>query len=95
MGKLWYTVFDMKKVMIEVNPEVCFGKPVFAGTRIPVYMVLELLAAGKTSKNILSDYYPSLTKESVQAAIKYSAKRFQNEEVVFTENREHRYAVSL
>ena len=42
---------------IRVDPQIAFGKPVVAGTRFPVYMVLELLDAGFTSEQIMKDYY--------------------------------------
>ena len=44
----------MKKVKgIEINPEIMFGKPVIAGTRIPVYLILDLLAEGITKEEII------------------------------------------
>ena len=82
-----------KKSLIEVNPKICFGKPVFTGTRIPLYMVIELIAVGKTAKEILKDYYPSLTREHLRVALDYAAKLLQNEEVVLTGTRPH--AISL
>lgn len=52
---------------IEVNPEILLGKPVIAGTRIPVYLILNLLASGYTVKRII-EAYPSLTREDIAAA---------------------------
>ena len=76
----------MKKIKgIEINPKIMFGKPVIAGTRIPVYLILDLLADGITRKEIIQDYYPSLTEEDVNAALKYGAKVIQNEEIKFIE----------
>ena len=57
---------------IHVDPEIVFGKPVVAGTRIPVYMVLELIEAGFTSEQIIRDYYPTLTPEAIQACLSYA-----------------------
>jgi len=57
---------------IELNPEVCHGKPVIKGTRIMVSNVLSLLAGGYTIPQIL-DYYPELDEEDVKAAIAYAA----------------------
>ena len=82
-----------EKKLIEVNPQICFGKPVFAGTRIPLYMVLELIASGKTAKEILKNYYPSLSKDHIKTAVAYAAKLLQNEEVVLTKRFPH--AISL
>lgn len=58
---------------ISVNSEVCGGDPCFKGTRIMVHLVLEMLAAGETTDEILQDY-PSLTRPHVQAALMYAAK---------------------
>ena len=38
---------------IEINPEIHHGKPVIAGTRVPVHMVLGLLANGLTPEEII------------------------------------------
>jgi uncharacterized protein (DUF433 family) len=57
---------------IVIDPEICFGKPVIEGTRIPVYLVLELLGEGVTPEEILNNYYPCLTKEDIFACIRYA-----------------------
>jgi uncharacterized protein (DUF433 family) len=64
---------------VEVNPKILGGKPVIKGTRIPVYLVLELLSAGYDFKRIIAAY-PSLTEEDVRAAVLYAAKVMENEE---------------
>lgn len=71
---------------IEVNPRILGGKPAIRGTRIPVYLILELLSAGYDFKRIVKEY-PSLTVEDIRAAIDYAAKIMQNEEA-------YEYAVS-
>ena len=58
---------------ITSQPQVCHGKPCIAGTRIMVTVVLDNLAAGFTPDEIVATY-PSLTIESVQAAISYAAE---------------------
>lgn len=76
----------MKKIKgIEINPKIMFGKPVIAGTRIPVHLILDLLADGVTRKEIIKDYYPRLTEEDINVALKYGSKILQNEEVKFIE----------
>ena len=86
----------MKKIKgIEINPKIMFGKPVIAGTRIPVYLILDLFADGITRKEIIQDYYPSLTEEDVNAALKYGAKVIQNEEIKFVEKPEKSRIASL
>ena len=58
---------------ITVDPSVCHGKACIKGTRIMVSVVLDNLAAGLDSDELLKSY-PSLTKEGVQAAISYAAE---------------------
>jgi uncharacterized protein (DUF433 family) len=57
---------------IEVNPNIHFGKPCVAGTRIPVVSVLELVAQGIPFQGIIQDYYPDLTTEDLRACIRYA-----------------------
>ena len=52
----------MKYKYIERNPNILDGKPVFKGTRIPVYLILDFLLAGETIDNILENY-PQLLKK--------------------------------
>ena len=57
---------------IHADPKICFGKPVFRGTRIPVYIVLELLESGVMTEEIVGDdYYPPLTAKHIRAARHY------------------------
>jgi uncharacterized protein (DUF433 family) len=53
--------------LIVSDPAVMMGKPMIAGTRITVELVLEKLAAGETVDQIL-DAHPRLTREGIQAA---------------------------
>jgi uncharacterized protein (DUF433 family) len=57
---------------IAVNPQIHFGKPCVAGTRIPVQNVLELVRDGMTFSQICADYYPDLNPENVQACVQYA-----------------------
>jgi len=57
---------------IEVNPDVLTGKPVVRGTRLAVELILELLAAGETETDLLSDY-PRLTREDLLACLAYAS----------------------
>ncbi len=63
----------MKETFIISDPKVMMGKPVVAGTRITVELILEKLAAGETVEQILQAH-PRLTSEGVQAALKFAAK---------------------
>ena len=58
---------------IESRIGVLGGKPVIKGTRVPVYLILELLGVGLTIEDILKEY-PELTKEDVLDAIKFASK---------------------
>ena len=58
---------------IEVNQDRCHGKACIKGTRVMVSVVLDNLAAGLSTQEILHSY-PMLTAESVQAAIYYAAE---------------------
>ncbi len=54
-------------------PAVMMGKPVVAGTRITVELILEKLAAGETVDQLLHAH-PRLSKETVLAALEFAAK---------------------
>jgi uncharacterized protein (DUF433 family) len=60
--------------MIETRPGVRSGKPCFAGTRITVYDVLDYLASGMTTEEIVADF-PELTPQHVRAALEFAATR--------------------
>ena len=57
---------------ITVDANVCHGNACIKGTRIMVSVVLDNLAAGLTTEDILHSY-PSLTRESILASISYAA----------------------
>ncbi len=57
---------------ISADPRVCGGHACITGTRVPVYVVLDFLAAGNTVEEILAEY-PQLTREDVLAAVEYAA----------------------
>lgn len=66
---------------IVVDPEICFGKPVVEGTRIPVHMVLELLSEGIAAKEIIEKCYSQLTEEDILACVRYANSLVKNEEI--------------
>lgn len=66
---------------IEVNPNIHFGKPCVAGTRITVQNVLELVGEGFSFKEIIQDYYPELTIEDIKACIKYVVSLVASEDI--------------
>jgi len=65
---------------IEINPEILTGKPIIRGTRIPVELVIKLVAQRWTDEKIIAEY-PMLKKEDIQEALLYAEKLVQNEEV--------------
>lgn len=62
---------------ITVNSKQCGGRPCIRGMRIRVIDVLELLAAGLTTEEIL-DEMPDLEREDLQAALTYAAHKFDH-----------------
>ncbi len=57
------------------------GKPYLKGTRIPVYLILEKMAAGETAQNILAAY-PQLRPEHIKASLEYAARLAADEIVL-------------
>lgn len=57
----------MKKLITQ-NPKILGGKPIIAGTRMSVEVILELLASDMTIKEMLKEY-PFLKRKQVEAAI--------------------------
>ena len=58
---------------ITVDPAICHGKACITGTRIMVSVILDNVAAGLTTDEIIQSY-PSLSQKSVQEAISYAAE---------------------
>ncbi len=69
------------KTRIEVNPNIHFGKPCVAGTRIPVQNVLELVSQGIPFAEIVRNYYPGLSVEDVRACVQYAMDVVQAEDI--------------
>ena len=63
----------MDAEIIHSDPAGMMGKPVVAGTRITVELILEKLAAGETVDQIL-EAHPRLTKEGVLASLSFAAR---------------------
>jgi len=70
---------------ISVDPNICGGKPCIKGTRIPVYMVLELIEEGLGFDEIIQDYYPKLKPEQIKACIEYANSLVKEEDIYFVE----------
>ena len=63
----------MPNSLIVSDPNVMMGKPVVAGTRITVELILEKLAAGETIEQLL-EAHPRLTREAIQAALRFATE---------------------
>ena len=66
---------------ITVDSDVLVGKPVIKGTRVPVYLIVELVAHGLSVKEILKEY-PRLKEEDIKAALLYASKLVESEVTV-------------
>ncbi len=64
---------------VTADPHVAFGKPVIAGTRVPVALVLGQLGGGVAITELCAEY--DLTPEQVQAAVRYGAWLAEQETV--------------
>jgi uncharacterized protein (DUF433 family) len=62
----------MENKLVISDPNVMLGKPVIAGTRITVELILEELAAGRTVEDVLSAH-SRLTREGILAAVAFAA----------------------
>jgi uncharacterized protein (DUF433 family) len=70
------TAFDR----IELDPKVCNGRPVIKGTRIPVSIILEQIAEGRSWESVLEGY-PELKREDIQQAVLYASASLEHTEV--------------
>jgi uncharacterized protein (DUF433 family) len=61
------------KPYITTDPQIMHGAVCFRGTRVPVSVVLDNLAAGETAEAIL-EQYPSLKLAHIPAALRYAAE---------------------
>lgn len=58
---------------IVVNPEICGGRPIVAGTRVRVADILAMLAGGASEAEVLADF-PYLKAEDIRASLAYAAQ---------------------
>ena len=68
----------MSDALIVSSPQVMMGKPVVAGTRLTVELILEKLAAGETMEQLLAAH-PRLTQEGIQAALAFAAQTMRSD----------------
>jgi uncharacterized protein (DUF433 family) len=65
---------------ISLDPKVMLGKPVIRGTRIPVELIVRMLAQGIPEDDILQEY-PRLQPDDIRAALAYAAQVLAHEDV--------------
>lgn len=58
---------------VTINPNICSGIPILRGMKISVATILEYLAAGESTENILKAY-PILEPEDIKACLEYAKK---------------------
>jgi uncharacterized protein (DUF433 family) len=63
----------MSEPLIVSDPAVLLGKPVIAGSRITVELILEKLGSGESIEQLLESH-PRLTREAVLAALRFAAQ---------------------
>jgi uncharacterized protein (DUF433 family) len=68
----------MEERWVVSDPEIMMGKPVVAGTRITVELILEKLAAGETIEDLLKAH-PRLTREGILAALSFAAETLRSD----------------
>ena len=66
---------------IEVNPAVLVGKPIIKGTRISVELILDRVADGWTTEDVLAAY-PHINRADVLAALSFASEVFKEETFV-------------
>jgi uncharacterized protein (DUF433 family) len=73
LRNLLHFTIEMKTLpgRITIDPQTCGGKPVFSGTRVPVYVVLEMLANRERPEEILAEF-PNLTAADLQDALTFA-----------------------
>jgi uncharacterized protein (DUF433 family) len=65
---------------ITINPNVLVGKPTIKGTRLSVELIIDLLAQGWSTDEILRNY-PGILIEDIQACLSYASESLQSEKV--------------
>lgn len=65
---------------IQVNPKIMVGKPIIRGTRIPVELLVRMVAQGISEAEILEEY-PRLELADIRAALSYAATLVAQDEI--------------
>lgn len=70
----------MSEPLIVSDPRIMMGKPIIAGTRVPVELVLGKLGSGESIEQVLESH-PRLTREAILAALRFAAQTLRAEAV--------------
>lgn len=76
----------MNENYVVSNPEIMMGKPVIAGTRITVELILEKLSAGESVEQIIKEH-PHLNAEAIKAALAFAAQALKADIIYPSEKR--------
>jgi uncharacterized protein (DUF433 family) len=66
---------------IVIDPQIMLGKPTIKGTRITVELILKTLSEGASAEDV-TDMYPQLQKEDINAALSYAQSLIAHEEII-------------
>jgi uncharacterized protein (DUF433 family) len=80
LQKIFYVLEDMKTDVVNINPEILGGTPVFKGTRVPIETLFDHLESGVTIDVFLDDY-PTVTKKQVIQVLELVGKLFTADKI--------------
>lgn len=75
----------MRTKIINIDPEILSGMPVFAGTRVPVKNLFDYLETGETLEKFLEDF-PSVSREQVTTLLETAEKLLTSSTEILNEN---------
>ena len=77
----------MTDALIERNPEILGGTPVFAGTRVPVRILMEHLEAGNRLDEFLDDF-PTVTREQAMSLLEHAEEAIRDHDTAVFERQD-------
>ena len=77
----------MTNTLIERNPEILGGTPVFAGTRVPVRILMKHLEAGARLDEFLDDF-PTVTRDQAMSLLEHAEKAIRDHDTVVFERQD-------
>lgn len=75
----------MNKKIINIDPEILGGTPVFYGTRVPIKNLFDYLETGETIETFLDDF-DGVSKEQVVKVLELSEKLINSSTEILNEN---------